>query len=544
VAMASESRAGPMANADEVPASPSGKELLRVEDLVKHYPGVVALAGVSLQVRIGEIHALLGENGAGKSTLINVLSGITPPTSGAVFVDGEPVTLRRPRDAQDLGINTIHQELSLAPDLTVLQNIFLGREVKRGLFGRGFLDERAMTARAREIAAEFLLSDSDLRSPVGELGALKQHVVEIVKALAFDARLVILDEPTSGLDDKERETLFDHMRRMRERGISVLWVTHRLDELYGLADTITVLRDGREVATTDTTRSTPDDLVRLMVGRRTTSLGALADSRIGRGNGDGARHEVLRLDGVGRRPVLHDISLTVRSGEIVGIAGVAGAGRTELARLILGADKIDAGTVYLNGNPVKIRHPQDAYRRGIAMVPEERKTLGILPDFSITKNITVSQLSRISTAKVVLNRRREGSVARQYIRDLGVKTNSARELIKNLSGGNQQKVVLARCLFTGPKLIVFDEPTQGVDVAAKVEVYRLIHQFVANGGAAIVISSEIPELLHVSDRILVMREGRIAGEVVPTGHGGAAEEGAVEEADSAKIMALAARSSR
>jgi ribose transport system ATP-binding protein len=541
--MASESAAGPTVHSGEMPAPPSGKvageELLRVENLVKHYPGVVALAGVSLQVRVGEIHALLGENGAGKSTLIGILSGITSPTDGAVFVDAEPVTLRRPRDAQDLGINTIHQELSLAPDLTVLQNIFLGREVKRGLFGRGFLDERAMTARAREMANEFLLSDPDLRSPVGELGALKQHVVEIVKALTFDARLVILDEPTSGLDDEERETLFDHMRQMRERGVSVLWVTHRLDELYGLADTITVLRDGREVATTDTTTSTPDDLVRLMVGRRTTSLGALADSRTERRNGESVKLEVLRLDGVGRRPVLYDISLSVRGGEILGIAGVAGAGRTELARLILGADRIDAGTVYLDGEPVKIRHPQDAYRRGIAMVPEERKTLGILPDFSITKNITVSHLSRVSTGKVLLNRRRERSVARQYISDLGVRTRSARELIKNLSGGNQQKVVLARCLFTGPKLIVFDEPTQGIDVAAKVEVYRLIHQFVADGGAAIVISSEIPELLHVSDRIMVMREGRIAGEVVPSGHGGDNEE-----ADSAKIMALAARSSR
>jgi ribose transport system ATP-binding protein len=279
-----------------------------------------------------------------------------------------------------------------------------------------------------------------------------------------------------------------------------------------------------------------------MVGRRTTSLGELADSRTEARNGEGAQaaqREVLRFDGVGRRPVLYDISLTVRSGEILGIAGVAGAGRTELARLILGADRIDTGTVYLDGNPVKIRHPQDAYRRGIAMVPEERKALGILPDFSVTKNITVSQLSRVSTGKVLLNPRRERSVARQYIRDLGVKTRGTRELIKNLSGGNQQKVILARCLFTRPKLIVFDEPTQGIDVAAKVEVYRLIHQFVADGGAAIVISSEIPELLHVSDRILVMREGRIAGEVVPSARGGADEE-----ADSAKIMALAARSSR
>jgi ribose transport system ATP-binding protein len=526
-----------LVDTDPDAADPSNAVLVRVEHVVKRYPGVVALADVSVEVAQGEIHALLGENGAGKSTLIGILSGIVEPNDGVIYLDSRPVSLKRPRDAQDLGITTIHQELSLAPDLTVLQNIFLGREVRRGIRGYGMVNDRAMRAKVRDLVTEFGLTEQDLRRPVGELGGFKQHVVEIVKALAFDARLVILDEPTSGLADDERETLFDHMRALRERGISVLWVTHRLDELYGLADTITVLRDGRNVATTDTKQSTPEDLVRLMVGRRATSLGELADRRAADRHDTASAQVVLKLQGAGRAPVLHDIDLELRRGEVLGIGGVAGAGRTELARIILGADRLDTGQISIDGKPVKIRHPQDAYRHGIAMVPEERKTLGILADFSIAKNITVSRLGGIARAGLVLNRRREGAVAGKYIKDLGVRARSSRERIKNLSGGNQQKVILARCLFTKPKVIVFDEPTQGIDVAAKVEVYRLIHEFVDAGGAAIVISSEIPELLHVSDRILVMREGRVAGEVVPGRHGADRDE-----ADSATLMALAARS--
>jgi ribose transport system ATP-binding protein len=518
---------------------PGPQELLRVEGVVKHYPGVVALSGVSLDVRAGEIHALLGENGAGKSTLINVLSGTTQPTSGQVLVAGEPVQLRRPRDAQDLGITTIHQELSLAPELTVLQNIFLGRELRRGPFGRGLLDEHAMSARVQGVIADFGLTERDLRRPVGEFGALTQHVVEIIKALAFDARLVILDEPTSGLAEEERVMLFDHMRRLRERGISLVWVTHRLDELYGLVDRITVLRDGRTVATTDTTESTPADLVRLMVGRKTTSLGVIAEGRTPAERPADPRAEVLRLENVSRRPVLRDVSLTIAGGEILGVAGVAGAGRTELARAILGADRIDGGRILVDGEPVRIRHPRDAYRLGIAMVPEERKTLGILADFPLDKNTTVSRLGKVARLGLMLDRRRERAVTRDYIDELGVRTSSAGERIRNLSGGNQQKIVIARCLFTGPRLIIFDEPTQGIDVAAKAEVYRLIHRFVAGGGAALVISSEIPELLHVSDRILVMREGAIAGEVRPDLRGDDLE---ADERVSAEIMSLAARS--
>jgi ribose transport system ATP-binding protein len=514
--------------------APEPAVLVRVEHVGKRYPGVVALADVSLTIRHGEVHALLGGNGAGKSTLIGILSGVTSPDTGTVTVDGTAVTMRTPKDAQGLGITTIHQELSLAPDLTVLQNIFLGREPRRGFR----LDERGMRSRALALCGEFGLTPADLDRATGTLGALKQHVVEILKALVFDARLVVLDEPTSGLEDHERDMLFRHMRALRDRGVSILWVTHRLDELYGLADTITVLRDGRQVAIVDPGTTTPDDLVRLMVGGRADSLGDLATRGSGRTTGwTGPAEDVLVLDSVCRTGVLRDIDLTLRRGEVLGVAGIAGAGRTELARAILGADRIDHGTVAVRGRTVRIRSPRDAYRLGIALVPEERKTQSILGDFAIAKNISVSDLGRTSRAGVLIDRRRERAVARDYVRELGVRTPGIHQKIRNLSGGNQQKVIVARCLFTDPAVLIFDEPTQGIDVAAKAEVYRLIYDFVDAGGAAIVISSELPELLRVSDRILVMREGRIAGEVP----GSARTDDHDDDRKSARIMALAAR---
>jgi ribose transport system ATP-binding protein len=518
------------------PSSEDNAAFISVRGVVKRYPGVVALDGVSVDLRRGAVHALLGENGAGKSTLIRLLSGVTTPDSGEIMVAGLPVHLRTPRDAQSLGITTIHQELSLAPDLTVLENIFLGRELRRRRAGFALLDERAMTSKVADLAADFGLAPGDLGRRVGALGALKQHVVEILKALAFDSRAVILDEPTSGLADHERESLFEHMRSLRHRDIAVLWVTHRLDELFGLADTVTVLRDGAHAATVDDLSTvTADSLVRLMVGGKAVgSLAAGSAARTTRWGGEAS--EVLRLTGVTRLP-LSGIDLTLHRGEVLGIAGIAGAGRTELARIILGADPLDAGEILVNGKAVRIRNPRQAYRRGIALVPEERKTTAILPDFSIAKNITIADLRRIAWAGAVLDRGRERSVAARFVKDLGVRTPSINQKIRNLSGGNQQKVIVARCLFTSPSVLIFDEPTQGIDVAAKAEVYRLIHEFVDAGGAAIVISSELPELLRLSDRILVMREGKVSGEVLCGGD----STPDMDERRSEEIMGLAVR---
>ena len=515
---------------------PTRPVLLEARSVGKRYPGVVALDDVSIELREGQIHALLGENGAGKSTLIGILSGLSQPDGGEVRANGQPVAFANVHQAQRAGISTIYQEQALAPELTIVQNVFLGRELRRA-FGL-LLDEKAMRRRVAALADEFGLSAEELDCPAGDLGALKQHVAQILKALAFDARVLIMDEPTSGLEDHERLSLFEQMRRLRDRGVAILWVTHRLDELNGLADVVTVLRDGQHVATVgDPSAETPESLVRLMVGRRAHSLGDVAGGA-GRTRWAGEPDEVLRLEGVGRAPLLKDIDLTVRRGEVVGIAGIAGAGRTELARVILGADRIGSGRILLGGAPVKIRNPRDAYRLGIALVPEERKTQAVLGDFSLAKNMTISDLRKVSRGRVLIDRRREQSVAEDYIKQLGVKTTGAGARLRNLSGGNQQKVVIARCLFTSPALLIVDEPTQGIDVAAKAEVYRLIYDFVDNGGSAIVISSELPELTRVSDRVVVMREGRIAGEVPglgsrqqPEGDNQMAEE----------IMTLAAR---
>lgn len=502
-----------------------GLPIVSVRGVGKIYPGVVALTDVDIDLRPGEIHGLLGENGAGKSTLINILSGTVSPTAGTIQVAGSEVTIGNPRDAQELGISTVHQEQSLAPNLSAIENIFLGRELTTGRNRAvGVLDEKEMRSRVLDLAREFGLTDNDTKVPVEALCALKQHVVQIIKALAFKTTVLILDEPTSGLADHERLTLFSYMRQLRQRGISLLWVTHRLDELFGLADTITVLRDGQLVATVDPAEQTAESLVRLMVGR--SNLAA----REGTGEGGsghgftGAREEVLRLESVTRHPLLHDITLSVHRGEILGLAGIAGAGRTETAMLIVGADRPDSGQIFLRSAPVVIRNPRDARRKGITYVPEERKTHAILGDFSIKRNITISDLNRTTAAGLFLSNRKETTTAKGYVSDLGVKTSSVQEKIRNLSGGNQQKVVIARCLFTEPDLIIFDEPTQGIDVGAKAEVYRLIYDFVDQGGAAIVISSELPELIRVSDRIAVMREGTIVGELASTGRDETASE--------------------
>ena len=460
--------------------------LLEARDVVKRYEGVTALDGAELRVAPAEIHALLGGNGAGKSTLINVLSGLIRPDSGVLTLAGEPLELRRPGDA---------------------------------------------------LAAEFGLTRDDLTLPVGEFGALKKRVVEIVKALTFDPRLLILDEPTSGLEEEEKSHLFGHMRRLRERGVSLVWVTHHLDELAGLADTATVFRDGRTVGTVAVPDAGVDELVAMMFGAAADELSGSAP--VPAAAAGPAGEEVLRLRAVSRATVLRDISLDVRSGEVVGISGLAGAGRTELARVIMGLDRPTGGQVWVKGTPVRFRNAGQAYRRGLAMVPEDRKQLGILPDLSVAENISLSNLRTVSRFGVLVDRRAEADRGEGYRRRLAIRTPSVRERIGNLSGGNQQKAVLARCLDTAPALIIFDEPTQGIDVVAKLEVHKLIREFVASGGAAIVIASEVGELVELSSRVLVMRQGRIVGHLddVPQALGAG-------RADQVKqrILALSARS--
>lgn len=488
--------------------------LLEMAGISKHYQGVNALTEVSLRIERGEIHALLGGNGAGKSTLINLLSGVTVAEAGSITLSGQLVDIRRPSDALDNGISTIHQELSLVPALTALDNIFLGREIRSKSLGLNTkLDRKSMTKKVQALALEFGLTEEDLKLPVGEFGALKQRVVEIVKALAFDAQIVILDEPTSGLEEEERLRLFVHMRNLRTRGISLLWVTHNLDELAGLADSATVFRDGRNVASVTMSESSVDELLGMMFGIAAREFGSNLGATPALEEEAEAGEEVLRLTGVSRGIVLKDISLTARSGEILGISGLAGAGRTELARAIMGIDRITSGTVHLKGRPVRLRSSSAAYRRGLAMLPEDRKQLGIMPELTVAENISISRLAAVSKFGFLINPRKEASLAETYRRRLAIKTPDIKEQVRNLSGGNQQKVIVARCFNTNPSLLIFDEPTQGIDVSAKVEVHALIREFVANGGAAIVIASEVGELVELSHRVLIMKKGRLVGTV-------------------------------
>ncbi|MET0253516.1 MAG: sugar ABC transporter ATP-binding protein [Terrimicrobiaceae bacterium] len=499
-------------------AKQTGEALVKVEQITKRFPGVLALDGAGLEIRRAEVHALLGENGAGKSTLIKLLSGVYQPDEGCIIVRGEKVNITDTQRAQALGITTIYQEHTLAPDLSPIENVFLGREIRRPLAGRAgpLLDEAAMGDRARQLWKEFGGNVEDLRRPVNELGGLKQRLIEIIKALAFDTELVIMDEPTAQLPDDETANLLDHIRKMRASGVSVLLVTHRLEELLGLADRVTIFRDGRWVETVPMAETSIDQIIRRMVGREVGSM-AVAAARPSDMPLPENTPEVLRVTGLTRPGVLRDVSLTVRSGEIVGIGGLAGSGRSEVVRAIIGADPIASGEVWVRGKKVSLKSPADAMRAGIAMVPEQRKTLGIVAGFSVSRNITISAMEKVTSAGL-LQSGREEAVARDFIKELRIKTRSAGELIENLSGGNQQKVLFARAVFAEPILIIVDEPTQGIDVGAKVEVYRLIREFVAKGGAAIVISSELPELLGLSDRIVVMREGTKAGELrVPPG---------------------------
>jgi ABC-type sugar transport system ATPase subunit len=499
-------------------AKQTGEVLVKAEQVTKRFPGVLALDGAGLEIRRAEVHALLGENGAGKSTLIKLLSGVYQPDEGSIIVRGEKVDITDTQRAQALGITTIYQEHTLAPDLSPIENVFLGREIRRPLAGRAgpLLDEAAMGDRARQLWKEFGGNVEDLRRPVNELGGLKQRLIEIIKALAFDTELVIMDEPTAQLPDDETANLLDHIRKMRASGVSVLLVTHRLEELLGLADRVTIFRDGRWVETVPMAETSIDQIIRRMVGREVGSM-AVAAARPSDMPLPENTPEVLRVTGLTRPGVLRDVSLTVRSGEIVGIGGLAGSGRSEVVRAIIGADPIASGEVWVRGKKVSLKSPADAMRAGIAMVPEQRKTLGIVGGFSVSRNITISAMEKVTSAGL-LQSAREEAVARDFIKELRIKTRSAGELIENLSGGNQQKVLFARAVFAEPILIIVDEPTQGIDVGAKVEVYRLIREFVAKGGAAIVISSELPELLGLSDRIVVMREGTKAGELrVPPG---------------------------
>ena len=474
---------------------------LAMRGIVKRFPGVLALNGVSLEVRAGEVHVLLGENGAGKSTLIKTIAGVYHADAGEIRIEGKPVRIRHPHDAQALGISTIYQEFTLAPDMTVAENIFLGREPLR-IRALSIVDRGQMNRRSRDVLAT-LDPQIDPGATVKHLGVAQQQMVEIAKALSLDARLIIMDEPTATLTSHEIDRLFDTIRHLKGRGVAIVYISHRLDEVKTIGDRATILRDGTYVGTVPVASTTIDAMIRLMVGRE------LKDKfpRIA----IEPREEVLRVEQLTRQGILHGVSFRVRRGEIVGIAGLVGSKRTETVRAIFGADRLDSGRIFLHGKQVNVRTPADAIRNRIALVPEDRKRHGIFACLSVRENIVLSALRQFSR-KGILDIRSEKRRAQELVSLLRVATPDLERWVLNLSGGNQQKVVIAKWLNTNAELFLFDEPTRGIDVGAKVEVYRLMGELLSRGAAIVMISSELPEILGMSDRILVMRDGRICGE--------------------------------
>jgi ribose transport system ATP-binding protein len=512
-----------MATAAHRPDAGEGAPVLELHGVSKRFPGVLALADVGFDLQRGEVHVLVGENGAGKSTLVKILSGIYQPDAGEIRFDGRPVTLRDPHAAQRLGISTVHQELNLVPHLDVGRNVFLGREPTRG--PGGLVDYPALYA-ATGAQLAVLGVELDPRTPVRRLGLALQQMVEIAKALVAEARVLILDEPTAAITSDEAERLFTVVDGLRARGAAVVFISHHLDDATRIGDRATVLRDGRHVATLPMAGTTPRDLIRLMVGRDLTQQYPKQPSVPG--------PVALEVSGLSRRGVLHDVSFGVRRGEVLGIAGLVGAGRSELARAVFGIDPIDAGRIAVNGKPVRIDGPRDAIRHGLALLPEDRKLQGLVLPLTIADNVALAAPDKLRAPVGLVPPRSRLRAARRFVDALRIRTPSARQRVVNLSGGNQQKVVLAKWLLTEADVFIFDEPTRGIDVGAKVDVYRLMNELLAKGAAIVMISSELPEVLGMSDRIAVMRGGRIVAEL--------AREEATQEAIMTHAAAPVARS--
>jgi ABC-type sugar transport system ATPase subunit len=483
------------------PDSPGamGGPVLAARGIRKSFGGVRALKGVDFEVNRREIHAVVGENGAGKTTLMMILSGVYPPDAGQVWLEGVPVSFESPGAARAAGVSTVFQELSLAPNLDVAENIFANRQPTRAL---GFIDRRRLRDEARRWLERVGLTCSP-DTTVGQLSLADQQLVEIAKALSLHAKVLILDEPTSALAEAEVEKLFEIIRRLRDEGTAVVYISHKLKEVFDVADRATVLRDGERMGTLKVADVTPDDVIRLMVGR------VLGDMYPGKSQAIG--ETVLEVRGLSREGSLHEVSLAVRAGEILGVAGLSGAGRTEMARCIFGIDRKDAGEVFLRGERAIIHSPEDAIRLGIGYLPEDRQTQGLFLQMSLRENVTAACL-RDFTRLGFLNPHLAATVASDYVKHLRIITPTVEQQVANLSGGNQQKVLLAKWLATKPVALIADEPTRGVDVGAKAEIHQILRQFAAQGAGVIMISSELPEIMGMSDRIVVMHEGRITGE--------------------------------
>ncbi|RKT13747.1 monosaccharide ABC transporter ATP-binding protein (CUT2 family) [Paraburkholderia sp. RAU2J] len=477
--------------------------LISVKRLNKSFPGVRALHEVQFELMAGEVHALMGENGAGKSTLMKILAGVYTRDSGEILYDGQPVEFQSPRDAQAVGVGIIHQELQLMNHLSVAQNMFVGRE-PRGRLGL-FLDEDKLNAQARDILARMHVN-LDPRALVGALTVARQQMVEIAKALSFDSRVLIMDEPTSALNDAEIAELFRIIRELKSRGVGIIYISHKMDELKQIADRVTVMRDGEYVATVAAQDTSVEAIIGMMVGRTLTDIEP--------SHSTGEKGELaLEVKNLNAGPLVRDVSFTLRKGEILGFAGLMGAGRTEVARAVFGADPIESGEIVVKGARAIIRSPRDAVKRGIGYLSEDRKRFGLATGMDVESNIVMSNLSKFLTFNFFLRRAQIRKTASHFINLLAIRTPSAAQEVRLLSGGNQQKIVIAKWLERDCDVLFFDEPTRGIDVGAKNEIYKLLRALASEGKAVVMISSELPEILRMSDRVIVMCEGRITGEL-------------------------------
>ena len=476
--------------------------LVLMQGIEKSFPGVHALSQCQFELRAGEVHALVGENGAGKSTLMKVLTGIYAKDAGRIFYKGKEVVIPNPRAGLHLGISMIHQELNLMPHLTVAQNIFIGREPRQGKF---ILKEKEINEQTQQLL-DMMHLKIDPRAKVSDLTVAKQQMVEIAKALSFNSEVLIMDEPTAALTDSEIEELFRIIRQLRDKGVGVIHISHRLEELKQISDRITVMRDGRYIATVETQEATIDQIISMMVGRTIYEATPEVPE-------NPSEEVVLEVKNLNRGNVIKDVNFNLKKGEILGFAGLVGAGRTEVARAIFGADHVDSGEFYVQGKRVPIRSPGDAVRHGIGYLSEDRKRYGLTLGMDVETNIVLATFKKFLGYLGWVNGTSTRSTAAHFTQALAIKTPSLQQKVKNLSGGNQQKVVIGKWLTADTNILIFDEPTRGIDVGAKSEIYKLLNDLARQGKSIIMISSELPEILRMSHRIIVMCEGHITGEL-------------------------------
>jgi len=491
------------------------QDLLRMEHITKRFPGVVALNNVHFELHRGEIHSIIGENGAGKSTLMKILLGIYKQDNGDVWLRSKQFQARNPKHAQDNGISMIYQEFNLIPDLSVAENIYIAREPRKRI--KFLIDDKAMIQKSQQLIDSLGL-EIDPRRVVNDLSVAEKQMVEILKALVVESDILVLDEPTSALTEKEVQRLFEILRHLRQKGCGIIYISHRMEELNTISDRVTVLRDGTYIDTLVWKETSVAHLIRLMIGRQLKEMFPYVEAAPG--------DVVFKAERIGNGPMLKDVSLEARSGEILGLAGLMGAGRSEFARAVFGADRREQGALWINGKRIAPRTPVEAIKQGITYLPEDRKKDGLFLELDVYDNVLAGNLGQYAKHGVVSENQCAKVVDRQ-ISELNVKTDTPRKIVKFLSGGNQQKVLLGRWFCKQAKLIIFDEPTRGIDVGAKAEIYQIMNTLKQQGAAIIMISSEMPEILGMSDRIVVMYEGRVTGELSRS------------EATSEKVLALA-----